>query len=148
VEPNSRCGSGAAPGSLDERNDFDDFLNLLVTHELTHVIHLDTILGPARAINLLRGKLYAPNLSQPTWFIEGMAVLMESRQTSAGRLRSSFFDMQLRVPMLEGRLLGLGAVSNGPLAYPQGTAIYLYGSSLLKYIEDRFGPEKIREISH
>ena len=56
--------------------------------------------------------------------------------------------MELRVPLLEGRLLGLDAVSNGPLAYPQGTAVYLYGSSLLKYIEDRYGPDKIREISH
>jgi len=148
VPQNYLFGFGAPPGSMDELNDFDDFLNLLITHELTHVVHLDTILGPARAINLFRGKLYAPNLSQPTWFIEGMAVLMESRQTSAGRLRSSMFDMQLRVPMLEGRLLGLDAVSNGPLAYPQGTAVYLYGSSLLKYIEDRFGPDKIREISH
>jgi hypothetical protein len=148
VPLNYLFGYGAPPGSLDELNDFDDFLNLLITHELTHVIHLDTILGPARIVNLFRGKLYAPNLSQPTWFVEGLAVLMESRQTSAGRLRSSFFDMQLRVPMLEGRLLGLDAVSNGPLAYPQGTAIYLYGSSLLKYVEDRYGPDKIRELSH
>ncbi|HET6147693.1 MAG TPA: hypothetical protein VFH68_09180 [Polyangia bacterium] len=148
VPQNYLFGYGAPPGSLDELNDFDDFLNLLITHELTHVVHLDTILGPARVINLLRGKLYAPNLSQPTWFVEGLAVLMESRLTSAGRLRSAFFDMQLRVPMLEGRLLGLDAVSNGPLAYPQGTAVYLYGSSLLKYVEDRFGPDKIREISH
>ena len=66
---------GAPPASLDELNDFDDFFNLLITHELTHVVHLDTILGPARYINILRGKIYAPNLSQPTWFVEGMAVL-------------------------------------------------------------------------
>ena len=45
---------------------------------------------------------------------------MESRQTTAGRLRSSFFDMHLRVPFLEGRVLGLDAVSvgYGPLVYP------------------------------
>jgi Tol biopolymer transport system component len=148
VPQNYLFAYGVPPASLDELNDFDDFLNLLITHELTHVVHLDTILGLARAVNLLRGKLYAPNLSQPTWFIEGLAVLMESRQTSGGRLRSSFFEMELRVPMLEGRLLGLDAVSNGPLVFPQGSAIYLYGSSLLKYIEDRYGPDKIREISH
>ena len=112
------------------------------------MVHLDTILGPARYVNFLRGKIYAPNLSQPTWFVEGLAVLMESRQTTGGRVRSSFFDMELRVPFLEGKMLGLDAVSNGPLAFPQGSAIYLYGSSLLKYIEDRYGPDKIREISH
>jgi len=148
VPQNYLFAYGAPPASLDELNDFDDFFNLLITHELTHVVHLDTILGPARYINFLRGKLYAPNLSQPTWFVEGLAVLMESRQTTGGRVRSSFFDMELRVPFLEGKMLGLDAVSNGPLAFPQGSAIYLYGSSLLKYVEDRYGPDKIREISH
>ena len=101
-----------------------------------------------RFIDTVFGKIYAPNLSQPTWFIEGLAVLMESRQTTAGRLRSSFFNMYLRVPFLEGRVLGLDTVSSGPLAFPQGTAFYLYGSSMLSYVEDRYGPEKLREISH
>jgi dipeptidyl aminopeptidase/acylaminoacyl peptidase len=111
-------------------------------------VHLDTIIGCPRLIDGLLGKLYAPNLSQPTWFIEGLAVLMESRQTTAGRIRSTFFDMHLRVPFLEGRMLGLDAVSSGPLVFPGGTAAYLYGSNMLKYVEDRYGPDAIREISH
>ena len=73
---------------------------------------------------------------------------MESRQTTAGRLRSAIFDMELRAPFLEGHLLGLDNVSNGPLVFPQGTAAYLYGSSVLKYVEDRYGPLKLRDISH
>ena len=58
--------------------------------------------------------------------------------------------MHLRVPFLEERLLGLDAVSVGfgPLVYPGGSVPYLYGSNLLRYMEDRYGPEKIREISH
>jgi Tol biopolymer transport system component len=139
---------GAPPGTLNELNDFDDFVKLLITHEFTHVVHLDTIIGAPRLLNVLSGKIYAPNLSQPNWFIEGLAVLMETRHTTAGRLRSSYYDMHLRVPFVEGHLYGLDGVSNGPLAYPQGTAAYLYGSSLLRYIEDLYGPEKIREISH
>ena len=141
-------GFGAPPGSLDELNDFDDYLKLLLTHELTHVVHLDTILGFARLYNAVFGKLYAPNLSQPNWFVEGLAVLMETRQTTGGRLRSTIFDMELRVPFLEGQVLGLDNVSNGPLVFPQGTAAYLYGSSVLKYLEDRYGPLALREISH
>jgi Tol biopolymer transport system component len=148
VPNNFIFGYGAPPGPLDELNDFDDYLKLLITHEFTHVVHLDTILGFARINNFIFGKLYAPNLSQPNWFIEGLAVLMETRQTTGGRLRSAIFDMELRVPLLEGQLFGLDAVSNGPLAFPQGTAAYLYGSSILKYVEDRYGPAAIREISH
>ncbi len=141
-------GFGAPPGAMDELDDFDDYLKLLLTHELTHVVHLDTILGFARLYNALFGKLYAPNLSQPNWFVEGLAVLQESRQTTAGRLRSSLFQMELRMPFLEDRLLELDGISNGPLVFPNGTAAYLYGSSLLKYAEDRYGPGKLREISH
>ena len=141
-------GYAAPPGSLDELNDFDDYLKLLITHEFTHVVHLDTIYGLPRLYNFIHGKLWAPNLSQPNWFIEGLAVLMETRQTTGGRLRSTMFDMELRVPFLEERALGLDAVSNGPLAFPNGTAAYLYGSSILKYVEDRYGPRAIREISH
>ena len=95
---------GAPPDGMDELSDFDDFVKLLVTHEFTHVVHLDTILSWCpRLVNTIFGKIYAPNLSQPNWFIEGLAVLMESRQTTAGRLRSSFQHMHLRVPFLEGR---------------------------------------------
>ena len=140
---------GVPPDSLDELNDFDDYMKLLITHEFTHVVHLDTMLSICPlAINTVLGRTYAPNLAEPTWFIEGMAVLMESRQTTAGRLRSSFYDMHLRVAFLEDRMFGLDQISSIPSAYPQGTAAYLYGSSLLRYIEDRYGPQKIREISH
>ena len=140
---------GAPPDSLDELSDFDDYVGLLITHELTHVVHLDTILSWCpRLIDTVFGKIYAPNLSQPTWFIEGLAVLLESRHTTAGRLRSSFYNMHLRVPFLEGHVFGLDAVSNRPLAFPHGTVPYLYGSSMLRYLEDRYGPEKLREISH
>ncbi len=136
---------------MDELSDFDDFVKLLVTHEFTHVAHLDTILSWCpRLVDSVLGKIYAPNLSQPTFLIEGLAVLMESRQTTAGRLRSSFYDMHLRVPFLEQGVLGLDAVSvaYGPLVYPGGSVPYLYGSSIMHYIEDRYGPEKVREISH
>src|SRR5262245_1946980 len=142
---------GAPPDGMDELSDFDDFVKLLITHEFTHVVHLDTILSWCpRLVDSLLGKIYAPNLSQPTFMIEGMAVLMESRHTTAGRLRSSFYDMHLRVPFLEGRVLGPDAVSVGfgPLVYPGGSVPYLYGSSILRYVEDRYGPEKVREISH
>ena len=46
--------------------------------------------------------------TRPTWrsrpgSSRGWRSCMESRQTTAGRLRSSFYDMHLRVPFLEGR---------------------------------------------
>jgi len=135
------------PQLLSTLSDYDDWLDLLVTHELTHVFHLDTILGLPRLLDRVFGKLIAPNGAQPSWFIEGLAVLLESRFTSAGRVRSSFYDMYLRTAALEGRLLDLANASNGPTLFPYGEAAYLYGSAFLKYLEDRYGPVKLREMS-
>ena len=139
---------GVPPEPLFSLNDFDDWLNVLISHELTHVVHLDTILGLPRFVDTLFGKLLAPNLVQPNWFIEGLAVLNESRVSTSGRVRSSIYDMYLRAATLENRFHGIDAVSNGPVTFPQGEAAYLYGSHFLKYLEDRFGPEKLRELSH
>ena len=76
-------------------------------------------------------------------------MLMESRQTTRRpRAQQLLRHGAARARSSRGRCSGLDAVSNGPLAFPQGSAVYLYGSSLLKYIEDRYGPDKIREISH
>ena len=72
---------GSPPDALDELSEFDDYVKLLISHEFTHVVHLDTILSLCpRAINTVLGKVYAPNLAQPTWFIEGLAVLIARGQ--------------------------------------------------------------------
>ena len=76
---------------MDELSDFDDFVKLLVTHEFTHVVHLDTILSWCpRLVTRCSARSTRPTCRSRTWFIEGLAVLMESRHTTAGRLRSSF----------------------------------------------------------
>src|SRR5450432_785245 len=108
-------GYGVPPEPLSSLNDFDDWLNVLISHELTHVVHLDTILGLPRVVDLIFGKISAPNLVQPNWFIEGLAVLNESRVTTGGRIRSSLYDMYLRTAILEDRFHDISAVSNGPL---------------------------------
>jgi Tol biopolymer transport system component len=141
-------GFSVPPEPLSSLNDFDDWLNLLITHELTHVVHMDTIMGLPWLVDRAFGKIVAPNLVQPAWFIEGLAVLMESRLTTAGRIRSSLYDMFLRDAVMEGKLHNLAGVSNGPMVFPHGEAAYLYGSHFLKYLEDRFGPDKLTEVSH
>ena len=140
---------GAPPDSLDELNDFDDYMKLLITHELTHVVHLDTMLsicsagdqhpprpdlrpqpGPADLVHRRDGGPHgvAPDHRRPP----AQQLL---RHAPAGRLsRRPDVPHRSRSPSI-------------PNAYPQGTAAYLYGASLLRYIEDRYGPHKIREIS-
>ncbi len=148
VPYNYLFGFGVPPESLSSLNDFDDWLAILLIHEITHVVHLDITLGLSRVVNFLLGKTLAPNGVQPNWFVEGLAVVQESSASTGGRIRSSVYDMFLRTAVLDGKLFGLDHVSNGPRAFPHGTAAYLYGSSFLKYVEDRFGAEKLTEIAH
>ena len=142
-----------APDNRSELNDYDEWLTALVTHEYTHILHLDTIHGVARIINAVlgfgeRGQLYAPNQSQPRFLIEGLAVFEETERTSGGRLRSTIFDMYLRMASLEGKLQRLDQFSNYPIQWPRGNSPYLYGSAFLRYIASLYGQDVFRRLSH
>lgn len=138
-----------APDDRSELNDFDDWLYALFVHEYTHILHLDTMGGLPKWVNLLLGfgwnNIYAPNQVQPRWFIEGLAVLEETERSSAGRLRSAMFDMYLRSHVLEGKFLRLDQVSNQTRLFPRGNVPYLYGSAFLRYIMKRFGHDSLKE---
>src|SRR2546426_247812 len=86
VFPSSRITVLAAP--LPELTDFDDWLRLVTTHELTHVFHLDRTKGWWRGLQSVFGRVPGlfPNEYQPSWVIEGLAVYYESRFTGGGRV--------------------------------------------------------------
>ncbi|MCA9582388.1 MAG: PD40 domain-containing protein, partial [Myxococcales bacterium] len=138
----------SAPDDLSALGDYDDWETILVTHEYTHILHLDTIRGVPAIVNAVLGKTLAPNQVQPSWFIEGLAVLEESDQSSGGRNRSTLFDMYLRADALSDRQLSLGEISNPTVRWPHGNIRYLYGSAFVEYIADRFGIEALRAMSH
>lgn len=136
-----------APIGESALNDHDDWLYGLVSHEYTHILHLDSIGGLARWVNKVLGKTWAPNQIQPRWIIEGLATYEESRHSSSGRTRSTTFDMYLRVPVLDGLDSRIDEVSAGPYTFPRGNAAYLYGSKFLQYVFDRYGDAKLREMT-
>ena len=81
----------------------DDPIELLVTHELAHVFHLDEA---RRGWRVLRGvfgrsELTFPHVFDGSYLIEGLATFYESRLTDGGRLRGSRFPETLRAAVLE-----------------------------------------------
>ncbi len=128
-----------SPDDLSPLNDYDDWYLSLVTHEYTHILHVDNIRGPASVLNAIIGKTYSPNQAQPRWIIEGLATLVESDQTSGGRLRSTVFDMYMRADVLEDNIAGLDDMSGNPMRWPQGSIWYLYGSRFLSWIAETYG---------
>lgn len=141
-----------APDNRSELNDYDDWLLALFVHEYTHILHLDIKGGIPKLINDIGGfginNIYPPNQIQPRWFIEGLAVFEETERTSAGRLRSTLFDMYLRAHVLEKRFLRLDQVTHQTMLFPRGNVPYLYGSAFLRYLGRRFGHELLTKVAH
>lgn len=136
-----------SPEDTSTLGDYDDWYLDLVTHEFTHIAHLDNTSGIPAIINAILGKSFSPNQVQPRWIIEGLAVVSESRHSSGGRMRSSLFDMYLRADVLEDNLAGLDQISNTASRWPQGNLWYLYGSRFLGWIMDVYGPDTLRAVS-
>ena len=136
-----------APDDLSPLNDYDDWQLELITHEYTHILHTDHITGVPAIYNAIVGKQYSPNQMQPRWLLEGLAVLMESRHTTAGRNRSSIFDMYLRGDVLANNIAPIDQISHTPRRWPQGNLWYLYGSHFLEYVDSVYGFEALRQVA-
>ena len=142
-----------APDSMSVLESYDDWFDILLTHEYVHVVHLDTIHGIPRIVNAVLGfgvlgKVWAPNIIQPRWMVEGLATMEESRLTSQGRHRSAQFDMMLRMAVLEHGFMPVDRVSSGANLFPHGTSVYLYGLHFMHYLMAHYGHDKLRELSH
>lgn len=136
-----------APEDMSALNDYDDWQLDLITHEYTHILHLDNLSGLPALINAVFGKVMTPNQSQPRWILEGLAVAMETRQSTAGRLRNSQFDMFLRADVLENNLATLDQISHAPRRWPGGNIWYLYGAQFVQWISDVYGPDTFASIA-
>ena len=122
---------------------FDDWLELLITHELAHVFHLDYGGTMGRVFRALFGRaltpLNFPGAVVPGWVVEGLATWYESALTDAGRVHGTFHEMVLRTAMLEGRFESIGQAGGNSPQWPGGVRRYAYGSLFFDYLLDKHG---------
>jgi len=130
------------PDRRSSLNDYDDWFRSLFAHEQTHILQLDTKSGLPRIVNYIFGGLMHPNQYMPRWYTEGIAVFDESRFTSGGRIRSSIFEMYLRMDVHEDREISIDQINGSMSRWPYGHVPYLYGSKFLQYLADKYG-EKV-----
>ncbi|MFN2398775.1 MAG: hypothetical protein ABR543_09100 [Gemmatimonadaceae bacterium] len=127
---------------------YDDWLALILTHELTHTFHLDRARGWWRIAQGIFGRVpyFMPNAYTPAWVTEGLATYYESRFTGAGRTHGSHQHMLVRAASLEGGLPHPTQWSLATSRYPGGEGAYAYGSLLFEHMADRLGPERVRDF--
>lgn len=128
------------------------WLELLLTHEMVHSIHLDKAWGgPANLRDIVgRFPLLFPNVFQPTWAQEGLAVYFEGAQDGGpaaaarfgrGRLYGPDFEPWLRARQSKG-FPSLAEISANGRALPLSKA-YLYGAYFYDYVARRYGAQAI-----
>lgn len=124
-----------------------DWLESVITHELTHIFHLDRARGLWRTAQKVFGRnpYFFPAAYQPVWFTEGLAVYEESHLTTGGRLRGAAHVSLVRAAAAENQLLRLDQVSLGASRFPVG-APYVYGSLFLDHLARTLGDSAVRQL--
>lgn len=126
----------------------DDWVDLVVTHELAHIFHLDRSRGLWRVGQAIFGRnpFLFPNAYSPSWLSEGIAVLYESRLTGAGRNVGTDFDAIARAHDIGGTLPGAHKLSAASPIYPLGSIAYTFGSPLVERVAAAGGPDGMRKF--
>jgi dipeptidyl aminopeptidase/acylaminoacyl peptidase len=132
------------PGSESGQGDYTDWMRLLATHEMAHVVQLAR---PGRGVGGFLERLspapFGPlALFLPRWVIEGYATLVEGALTGSGRPNSTFRAMVLRQLAIEGKLPRYDELDR-KRGWLGGSMAYLAGSAYLEWLSDRAGPDSL-----
>jgi hypothetical protein len=126
----------------------DEYLRLLIQHEILHVVHLDTIHGLPAVVNVVLGKVWPPNVVQPRFMVEGLATYAETALTEGGRLRSTLFRSDVLIGAFAGDIWALDDVSSYSRRFPGGGGAYAYGALFVEWLTNKYGQKIWPAINH
>jgi len=121
-----------------------EWLELVLSHEFFHIVHLDKARGSPLNLRDVLGRLlfFFPNVLQPSWVIEGLAVNNESDPARGyGRLGNTQFEGMMRAEAARG-LRSLSEVNAEGRGFPLNRD-YLYGSYFFAFLRERYGEDAV-----
>ncbi|MEQ1693279.1 MAG: hypothetical protein ABMA00_18450, partial [Gemmatimonas sp.] len=149
VFPTNRVVIYAVPpvGSTELRF-HDDWLQLVITHELAHIFHIDRARGLWRAGRWVFGRnpLLFPNALTPSWVKEGLAVHYETQLTGSGRLASTESRTVMRSAARDDVIPPIRRWSLATTQFPLGQTVYGYGSLLMDRAANVGGDSSMRRF--
>ncbi len=139
----------AAPDGSDEFGNLENWLQVLLTHELAHSIHLEQGRGIVRVGRVVFGRapFLFPNGDAPTWIVEGLATYEETQNTSFGRGRSPDSLMVRRMAAWTGPFPSEDQATAGLDLWPLGQTAYLFGEAFLRQLSDAHGEDTLPRIA-
>ncbi len=137
----------SSPRSEEALGSYSDWLDLVISHELTHKIHMSE---PSRSwrstldSSLLESDIF--NFSRyPRWVTEGYATVIETEYTEQGRVNSDYIKAMLQQWATEGQLPSYDAL-NGSSSYEGNRMAYNQGSAFLFWLQANYGQEKLQQL--
>lgn len=125
-----------------------DWLRSLLTHELTHYLHLSTPRGIFGALS----RVFGPSVSMldipliPSWWTEGLAVWSETENYAGGRGDDPMFSLYWQAPLAQQRMWGIGQGGySASSKYPLGRQ-YPTGYLMVDHLVRTYGAETLMEI--
>ena len=120
------------PSNQDNISVYGDWARELVLHEYVHILSFEPAHGFWRPLRWVLGSVATPTALLPRWYLEGIAVDMETRESHHGRLRSPYYHAIMRA-MAEDRNLdkeSLARTNESGISWP-GDRPYVLGSFLV-----------------
>jgi hypothetical protein len=148
-----------------ETSDTAERMYSLMNHELVHVVSMDQAAkedkryrrlfrGKVESIaehpeTILYGYLTNPRRSSPRWYMEGLAVFMETWMAGGlGRAQGPYNEMVFRSMVRDDAHFydRLGLVAEGTkVDFQVGANAYLYGTRFMNYLAYTYSPDDIIE---
>lgn len=150
--PSNRIVLYARPPVDDEALSYStDWVELVVSHELTHTFELDRAGRVGRLLRSVFGRMplifpMFPAVGTPAWSTEGLAVVTESAYTGEGRAHGSEHEMIVRTAVLAGRPDRMDRLNETSPIWPGGQRVYIYGSLFMEYLAQRHGTDAMAKL--
>lgn len=148
-----------------ETNPANERVNVLMNHELVHIVALDKPskrdsfyrsvffgkVDPAQMdpISMLYGYLTTPRRYSPRWYHEGIAEFMTTWMSGGiGRVMGAYDEMMFRTMVRDDAYIfdAVGLESEGTtIDFQVGSHSYMYGTRFMSYLALQHGPESLIE---
>lgn len=128
------------PMTTDTLSHYENWAYEIMLHEIAHIFSFVPAHGLYTPLKWIFGNIVRPTAILPRWYLEGLAVELESRYTTHGRLRAPGTAAALRALIADNALLGetLDRINESSIpTWPFGQRPYMYGALLWhRLVED------------
>ncbi|MGZ3722364.1 MAG: hypothetical protein ACXVA9_05510, partial [Bdellovibrionales bacterium] len=134
------------PTTIDSIDDYGDWPLEMIVHEYTHILNMYPRHGVYAPFKYLFGSVIRPNAILPKWYLEGLAVNLESHLTDHGRLRANETFATARALAMQDKLHleDIAKINEQELGtFPYGNRPYVFGGWWWNNVQNQQGAKVI-----